>query len=202
MDELNPPGNASPWGVWATLGWMVLMIVSTVAASFIAVLPYLLWTGTPLNPARMRPVLEAAVKNGDFLWINYVITIPFLSAVLVLALFLRPQYPARLYPALSNTSLKNWVLWPVALLLFSFGSDGLLYLLDVNPVDDWMVQVYGSAACLPCLLIAVCLIAPVLEELVFRGFVFAGIQARLGPVWAVILSALPWAVMHMQYQEW
>ncbi|HUT52916.1 MAG TPA: CPBP family intramembrane glutamic endopeptidase [bacterium] len=198
-----PPRPPGPWGVWATLGWMVLMIGSTVAASIAAIYPYLLWTGTPLGSARSRAVLDAAVKNGDFLWINYLVTIPVLGAVLVLALLLRPQYPARLYLAFRNTGLKNWIIWPAALLVFSFGSDALLYYLHLNPVADWMTDVYDSARCFPCLMLAIILLAPLLEELVFRGFVFTGIQARLGPFWAVALSALPWALMHVQYQaQW
>jgi hypothetical protein len=179
---------------------MFLMIASTVAASFIAMGPYLVWTGTSFKAPDLRQALAAAVKNGDFLWINYAVTLPVTGAILALALYLRRQYPVNLYLALRNTDLKNWIVWPILLLAFSFGSDALLYLLDVNPVADWMTEVYDSARCFPCLMIAVVLLAPLLEELIFRGFVFTGIQARLGPAWAVVLSTVPWALMHMQYQ--
>jgi membrane protease YdiL (CAAX protease family) len=47
---------------------------------------------------------------------------------------------------------------------------------------------------------AVVLVAPVTEELFVRGFLFQGVvRSRLGPVGAIVLSSLAWAVMHTQY---
>src|SRR2546430_6146343 len=37
---------------------------------------------------------------------------------------------------------------------------------------------------------------PILEELFFRGFLFPVLARRLGVAWGVILTALPFAVVH------
>ena len=39
--------------------------------------------------------------------------------------------------------------------------------------------------------------APLLEELFFRGFMYPVIARRLGMVWGVLLSALPFALLHL-----
>jgi membrane protease YdiL (CAAX protease family) len=45
-------------------------------------------------------------------------------------------------------------------------------------------------------LFAAVFIAPICEETFFRGFVFAGLLRSMPPVWAIILSALLFAVAH------
>jgi membrane protease YdiL (CAAX protease family) len=48
----------------------------------------------------------------------------------------------------------------------------------------------------------VVVLAPLNEELFFRGFLFAGIsRSRLGGAGAILLTALLWAVIHIQY-DW
>ncbi|MGY4170678.1 CPBP family intramembrane glutamic endopeptidase [Bradyrhizobium sp. USDA 4529] len=51
-------------------------------------------------------------------------------------------------------------------------------------------------------LIGCCLAAPIMEEFVFRGFLFRGwSQSFLGPVGAIVLTSLVWALNHTQY-DW
>ncbi len=47
----------------------------------------------------------------------------------------------------------------------------------------------------PVLLLFI-VVAPVLEEVAFRGIAFAGIAARLGPVWAAVLTTLLFMLVH------
>jgi membrane protease YdiL (CAAX protease family) len=52
------------------------------------------------------------------------------------------------------------------------------------------------------LLIDGCITGPVMEEFIFRGFMFRGwSQSFLGPVGAVVVTSLVWAVLHTQY-DW
>ena len=200
--DLYPPvRNPGPWGVWATIGWMILMTASFILASLIAVVPFAAWVRLTGDPSRFQDTLANMVENGDFVWINYLVTLPVLGSVLALAILLRRGYSPLEYLALKNARPAGWVIWPLLLAGFSIGSDLFMSLIGVDPVADWMVDVFYSARCFSCLILAVVLIAPLLEELVFRGFVYTGIQARLGHFWAVIFSTAPWALMHLQYQE-
>ncbi len=58
----------------------------------------------------------------------------------------------------------------------------------------------GGAAGLIIWAVGICVAAPVLEEFVFRGFMFRGwSQSFLGPVGAIVLTSALWAVQHFQY---
>jgi membrane protease YdiL (CAAX protease family) len=52
----------------------------------------------------------------------------------------------------------------------------------------------GPALLLPILIAT--LVAPVLEEIIFRGIGFAGLAARFGTVWAAIVSVLLFVAVH------
>ncbi|MDI4236963.1 CPBP family intramembrane metalloprotease [Bradyrhizobium sp. Arg237L] len=62
--------------------------------------------------------------------------------------------------------------------------------------------VVGDASGLLALLIGSCIAGPILEEFVFRGFMFRGwSQSFLGPIGAIVLTSAVWAVYHTQY-DW
>jgi membrane protease YdiL (CAAX protease family) len=63
-----------------------------------------------------------------------------------------------------------------------------------------MLDAYRNTAWPPLFWIAVVIFAPAFEEFLFRGFSFIGLQkSRLGSAGATILTALVWAVLHIQY---
>jgi hypothetical protein len=63
-----------------------------------------------------------------------------------------------------------------------------------------MIDAYKTASSLPALLFAIVVVAPIFEEIFFRGFLFQGIRAsRLGPLGAIGITSLFWAAIHLQY---
>ena len=49
-------------------------------------------------------------------------------------------------------------------------------------------------------IITTLIVAPVLEEFIFRGFLFSQLKIRLGNWAAISLSSLAWTLMHLQYE--
>jgi membrane protease YdiL (CAAX protease family) len=49
-------------------------------------------------------------------------------------------------------------------------------------------------------IIATIIIAPVLEEFIFRGFLLSQLKNKFGNWWAIILSSLAWTSVHFQYE--
>jgi membrane protease YdiL (CAAX protease family) len=73
---------------------------------------------------------------------------------------------------------------------------------DVIP--EFMTEIYVSsqeAGMFFAILLTITLIvlAPLGEEILFRGFLFRGLHAGLGPAGAILLTALTWAALHVQY---
>ena len=63
-----------------------------------------------------------------------------------------------------------------------------------------MLELFRTAL-YPALLFAGVVIAgPLLEEFLFRGFIFAGIEkSEAGPAGAVIITSIVWSAIHFQY---
>jgi membrane protease YdiL (CAAX protease family) len=60
----------------------------------------------------------------------------------------------------------------------------------------------GGYAGLLVLLIGGCIAAPIMEEFVFRGFMFRGwSESFLGPIGAIVLTSALWGAYHTQY-DW
>jgi uncharacterized protein len=75
-------------------------------------------------------------------------------------------------------------------------------LLPYEPPASSPVVVGGAAGGLFALLVGGCLAAPIMEEFVFRGFMFRGwSESFLGPVGAIVLTSTLFGMYHTQY-DW
>jgi membrane protease YdiL (CAAX protease family) len=60
----------------------------------------------------------------------------------------------------------------------------------------------GGAGGFLIFMIGGCIAAPLMEEFVFRGFIFRGwSQSFLGPVGSIVLTSVLWGLIHIQY-DW
>jgi membrane protease YdiL (CAAX protease family) len=82
-------------------------------------------------------------------------------------------------------------------------SDGLSWFLGKNVVPSFQHDIYRSAASAGAqvwLWLAVVIVAPIGEEILFRGFLFRGWQRSSGDAWIAIgATAVLWAIVHVQY---
>jgi membrane protease YdiL (CAAX protease family) len=82
--------------------------------------------------------------------------------------------------------------------LFVVGAYGvLLDLAGVNPDTEFPDAAYDNALPLVIILFIAIGLAPLVEELFFRGFAFAGFAQRLGMVWGGLASALLFGLAHL-----
>jgi len=77
------------------------------------------------------------------------------------------------------------------------------WLLGQDIVTSFQLDIYHTAAAagwLPLLWLAVVVVTPIGEEVLFRGFLFCGWHRSPSDVWWVIAAtALLWALSHLQY---
>ncbi len=69
-----------------------------------------------------------------------------------------------------------------------------LFSLQVQP--GLVPAMSDPSRAIPLLLIAV-LLAPTVEEIFFRGFMYAGLRSAIGPVWAALASAGAFSLAHL-----
>jgi membrane protease YdiL (CAAX protease family) len=97
-------------------------------------------------------------------------------------------------PALGYVSaavMAVWIVCGVGLLFFFFPPD----MRALQALPDAKLFEGSGLAMVPLLAVAV-FIGPVLEEIVFRGIAFAGLAARLGPVWAGVVTTVAFMAAH------
>ncbi|MGZ6479825.1 MAG: CPBP family intramembrane glutamic endopeptidase [Bdellovibrionales bacterium] len=85
---------------------------------------------------------------------------------------------------------RSLFLWLIAASLYELG---FIYFLDRNP--DLFPRYHGQPMFLPVSL----LLAPVFEELLYRGFVLQSLRSTTGTGPALVLSSVLFGFMHYQY---
>jgi membrane protease YdiL (CAAX protease family) len=104
---------------------------------------------------------------------------------------------------LYGTSFLNYFIWFLVLILTFLGMGILIQVLGAQEIPNFMLNLeYPTLMHKVLLLIAVAIIAPVVEEIVFRGFLLKRFSGTfLGIHGAVFVTAFIWAVIHGQYES-
>lgn len=189
--------ESAPWGLATTVG-----IGLGVGAAFVLV--QVLVTIAYVALVRFQgaePRLSELESDGLLLALSVLATAPVCIGLLGWAVRARG---AEVRHALGWRSVPWRVLgrWSVMAVLLMLAADAALVLAGRNPVPDFMLEAYQTAVIAPLFWIAIVVAGPLFEELFFRGFLFGGIRAsRLGAPGAVVLTALAWAMVHRQYDQ-
>jgi membrane protease YdiL (CAAX protease family) len=188
----QPANPVVPWTVGdmvkALLALLAGMLVANIAAVVIA-----------------DSLLDAGQAYEDNAAAFAVILIPSMIIVelffLAVAFWFGPRKYKLGIAALGLRSPVRGAAWlPLALALVGlgivYGYDGLMSLLGVSG-DASPDEVFENAG--PFLVVAVgaIVLAPVVEEVFFRGFVFGGINTRHGLMVATLVSSLAFSVAHL-----
>jgi uncharacterized protein len=183
-------------GLWATLGWFILALVSSqIVGTVVLIL---------LRPDAITAGMDALVKDGVVVALS---NIPANAIqVIVLALASRRRgWSITEYLGLVRPARRDVVVALSILVVFLLGYDALTYLLGRDIVTPFQVDTYRSAqnaGMLPLFWFALVIAAPVAEEIMFRGFLFRGWvrSERMAIPGILIISAL-FAAIHVQY-DW
>ena len=199
-DDMRDDMSAKPWGLWATLGF------SAIVLALYAVLQILVATVFASFAKAEHPELDLEVyakslsSNGFCIAVMAVVSGLICTPLTLLFTKLRKTISVKNYIGFKEPLKREWVQWLLILAAFLFLSDGVSLLLHQPIVPPFMVDAYKTASSLPALLFAIVVVAPIFEEIFFRGFLFQGIRySRLGPIGAIGITSLVWAVMHLQY---
>ncbi|MBN2560074.1 MAG: CPBP family intramembrane metalloprotease [Phycisphaerae bacterium] len=187
-----------PWGFWATIGLSIAVFAVFVALQTVVVVGFLAarWRGGPID-VQAAADLES---NGLCVSLCTLISEPCCVAMIALFAWLRRGYRVKEYLRLDVPSGRVVCKWLLMLASFIVCSDALTYLLGRDVVPEFMTNTYETADFASLLFFALIVVAPIFEEVFFRGFLFVGIRhSVLGATGAVLLTSLAWAGIHQQY---
>jgi hypothetical protein len=184
------------WGLWATLGWVILAFVLSSVAGLVVVL---IW-----RPDAIMSGGADMLKDGPLISVTTIASAAVQVGMLALAARLA-RWPAGDYLGLVRPAAGPALIAIAVLVVFLLGYDALTYLLGRDIVTPFQVDTYRTArdsGTLSLLWLTFVVVAPVAEEIMFRGFLFRGwVRSERSAIPVILVISLLFAAIHVQY-DW
>jgi len=148
----------------------------------------------------VRGLMDKLSTNAFLMAITGMGSLLFLTPILVAILKFRGSNVKAYFP-FKVLDPKQFMLWMVVVTGWMYGQDYLMDMFHIVKIPDAMLNItYPSEFSKWLLVLGVGIMAPILEELIFRGFLLKEFSYTfLGTSGAVVLTSLIWALIHSQY---
>ena len=197
IEEIKKPF----WGFWPTFGFgfiigiVALFVQGIIVAAFVAAN----FMSDP-DAFTLESVNDLAT-NGLLLSIATIVSSIICVGLVILIIKMRKNTAIATYLDLNPIGWKTILILLVVSIAFIVLSSLAANYAGVPDTSDFQIDMYRTSVWPVLLWIAVVIFAPLFEEVLFRGFLFQGFQhSRVGVIGAIILTALPWALLHVQYE--
>lgn len=141
-------------------------------------------------------------------YINVAPYISFIAGVLVkyfVIMILLKWYSKANYDKQRKQSINRKKIIYIALIVIGFRlayDNSLIYWVNMIPMPDFINQAFEEISISPIVFIlSVAVIAPIYEEVIFRGILLKGMANKINPTLALIVSALFFALVHMNIPQ-
>ncbi|MCC7375911.1 MAG: CPBP family intramembrane metalloprotease [Verrucomicrobiales bacterium] len=193
------PRNAGPWGPGVTILFGLVIFLGYSVAQGLAMAPMVVLQAMHGAPP---PMLGQTAMSGLNLSFGIAAACPVMLLSCGILAHARNGPSVVEYFALKTVprkALSEWVGVQIAAALsLSFLNEALH-----RPPPEFISQLYATASYRPWLWSAVCLCAPVAEEVFLRGFLFAGLAAsRLRAGGAIVVTTVIFTLLHIGQYEW
>ncbi len=198
LENLTPP---SRWGGFATTLWALLISIIYVAVQIIiaSIAVYARHPNLPDDQLEQR--LTEYVDDGSIIALaiagTTLIVIPILIGIVKL------KRGATISEYLAARPVKGGVIvkWMLIALALGVVFDAFKWLFGMPVITEFVIATYKSMGSAWIFFPAVILLAPLTEEVFFRGFLITGLEKTfIGPIGSVVLTAALWTVIHTQYE--
>ncbi len=188
------------WGTLPTVLWSVVVVGVFFAVQIGFYVVFVGATMAHLPPEALAREMAKLATNGDVFAAVTMISSPACALALFAIVALKRGASPSDTLAFDVPSLATFARWLLALVVLAAAFDAFSWLVGKPIVPEFMETTYRSAESKAALWFAVVVAAPLFEELLFRGFVITGLsRSRIGPLGAVIVAAVAWAAIHLQY---
>jgi membrane protease YdiL (CAAX protease family) len=199
-NPISTTSSTACWNLSATILWGVLIFVMFVLTQS-AVAALVVYTQNQIaSESEFTELFMASQYNGTVLSLATFVSAIMGCALVVLVIKLKRGVNLAGYLHLRRVPAMTYLKWGAAMLAYLAVVESLNFVLGGEPVHMFMAASYATADPVWLLWLALIIIAPVFEEVFFRGFLFTGIVSSvLGSAGAILLTAVAWAIIHLQY---
>ncbi|MEL0082477.1 MAG: CPBP family intramembrane glutamic endopeptidase [Gammaproteobacteria bacterium] len=193
-------GGSTPWSAGQTLAFagaiaialpFLNMVVAMLMAGFAAA------ENSDFNQQLFYLNLR---ENGQYLTVASLVANGFIVWAVLRLIRLRGSVSWPRYLAIRPASATAWITALAGTLVLLVVSQWIGDWMQRPLYPDFLIEVYRSAQPLPLFWLVVVALSPIAEEVYFRGFIFIGLRnSLLGVSGAIIVTALLWSIIHLQY---
>ncbi len=150
-------------------------------------------------------LLIAAFFPEHYVQLNiYWLIFSFSLALVIVLLLMRPDMKMPAHRDAATTSgIILWSILGVFLAYFAqvFAASIEMYLLDIEPGSENTMAIMEIARMNAFFIFIPAIIAPILEEIIFRKIIFGSLYKRMNFFFAALLSAFIFAVVHLDFEH-
>lgn len=181
--------------IWLVLGFGLIFLSEVL--TLIVWVAVGMWSG---GPPPLPEDMAMIVGDGDFLGLAFLVALPVVAGAIALVIRYRRKRAFGEYIGLRPVSIRVvglFLLLAFALMIVEYPF-GIFF--DRPDVHDWAEIAFMTTDYRLLLFLGIVVIAPVMEELLYRGYVLqAWVESKLPEVAAVVLLSALWSLTHFQY---
>ena len=194
--------SSNIWGFWGTLLWGVVIAFLLFLGQMLPLLGYMLFEGSQISVESFFSLVNQVETDALLLSVS-VIGSAFIVVPLVFGIAkLKKGSLLKEYFALYAFSWKTFWTWMGILVLLLIFEGYAIEALGAEEIPSFMMNIeYPNVSSMWLLVFSVIFMAPLVEEVVFRGFLLKGFSNSFMGVWgAIIVTSALWAMLHLQYE--
>ncbi len=195
-----PPLKKQVWGPWATAGLGLATIVIFIIVQSLVTVAFVVDRLIKNADIDLSQLAEQLLSDGDLLAAATIASAVLCTGFVLMMVKARRGETIGQYLELKSISKKTVLVMLAITIGFIAVTSGINYILRQPMDSDYMNNAYVNTSLPFVFWLAMVLFAPIFEEVFIRGFLFIGFrQSRLGATGAIILTAVVWALLHIQY---
>ncbi|CAA6826895.1 MAG: Unknown protein [uncultured Sulfurovum sp.] len=202
MLDTNIDSRGSIWGLWGTFLWGMVLLVAFFIGQVLPLFFYMLFQNIEITETSFDLLASNVSKDAFLLFLSamggMLLAVPVTFAI---AKFKKGSI-LKEYFSLNGFKWKTLGFWILIFIVLEIAVGLLIEALGAKEIPNFMLNLeYPTLMDKVLLLIAVVIAAPIVEELVFRGFLLKGFSNTfMGVHGAIFLTSVLWASIHGQYE--
>lgn len=193
IDTQTLPQNLQneKWGFWATIIWT--FVITAVRAGIN------LFTIQLKYGSISKEIFGRVTNDSNFIFLLFFTNLVIVVAALCGVIKLKKNSNIKEYLAINRISLNQFLFWGIVAFIFIAAGYFIPYFRGISQTVQYQfyINMYNSTTHHWIFFITLAITGPLIEELVFRGFMFSGFASSfLRPAGAIIVTALLWAGLH------
>ena len=196
----EPISYENPWRIWPTIGFTILIFLVNIIISVAIIICIAVITKQDNPNIDLKTSIHKISEIGSYECVSYILSAIFCVPLIILCAKLKKGISIREYLALRMPNKQSYLIWLPITFIYIALTDGAKAFFNIPTIDESSRQLYDTTGFKPLFYITVILAAPIYEEFLMRGFLFASIlRTRIKSNGAILITSALWAILHVQY---